>query len=139
MEGKRGSECLLKSVSNIDFNPRLFKQTLATTGITLTKALANNINAASALYVGPYRPVFMPETSEVVINLVYNKDDHQILGAQFYGEYDLTQSANAISISIQNHNTIEDLAYTDMLFNPFYDQPVNYLNQVAQMAIDQEA
>ncbi|MFR0554535.1 hypothetical protein AB0Y04_04090 [Loigolactobacillus coryniformis] len=37
------------------------------------------------------------------------------------------------------HNTIEDLAYTDMLFNPFYDQPVNYLNQVAQMAIDQEA
>ncbi|WP_418001009.1 transposase [Lacticaseibacillus paracasei] len=26
MEGKRGSECLLKSVSNIDFNPRYDKE-----------------------------------------------------------------------------------------------------------------
>ncbi|VFI65668.1 hypothetical protein LAP9434_03215 [Lactiplantibacillus plantarum] len=28
MEGKRGSECLLKSVSNIDFNPDYDKQRL---------------------------------------------------------------------------------------------------------------
>ncbi len=118
---------------------RLFDQTLATTGVTLKKALASGADAASATYIGPYRPLFMPKTSEVMIELVYSKVDHRILGAQFYGEYDLTQSANAVSISIQNHNTIEDLAFTDMLFNPFYDQPVNYLNQVAQMAIDQEA
>ncbi|MFD1319085.1 FAD-dependent oxidoreductase [Loigolactobacillus zhaoyuanensis] len=117
---------------------RLFAQTLATTGITLKKALAAGIDATSVTYCGPYRPTFMPQTSEVVIELVYDRVDHRILGAQFFGEYDLTQSANAISISIQNQNTIEDLAFTDMLFNPFYDQPVNYLNQVAQMAIDQE-
>ncbi|MFD0898152.1 FAD-dependent oxidoreductase [Loigolactobacillus binensis] len=117
---------------------RLFAQTLATTGVTLKRALASGIAAASVTYRGPYRPLFMPQTSEVVIELVYAKTNHRILGAQFYGEYDLTQSANAVSISIQNKNTIEDLAFTDTLFNPFYDQPVNYLNQVAQMALDQE-
>lgn len=30
MEGKRGSECLLKSVSNIDFNPEQTEELLKT-------------------------------------------------------------------------------------------------------------
>ncbi|MGA3439954.1 hypothetical protein ACA574_17450, partial [Lactiplantibacillus plantarum] len=30
MEGKRGSECLLKSVSNIDFNPRFSETEMPT-------------------------------------------------------------------------------------------------------------
>ena len=30
MEGKRGSECLLKSVSNIDFNPKFYDETNGT-------------------------------------------------------------------------------------------------------------
>jgi len=30
------------------------------------------------------------------------------------------------------------LAYVDMLFSPNFDDPFNYLNLVAQMAVDQE-
>lgn len=36
MEGKRGSECLLKSVSNIDFNPKWTEQELDTDLIIYT-------------------------------------------------------------------------------------------------------
>ena len=35
MEAKRGSECLLKSVSNIDFNPKLGKDGNVTTEVLL--------------------------------------------------------------------------------------------------------
>jgi len=34
VEGKRGSECLLKSVSNIDFNPTFVKNQIVPTKIT---------------------------------------------------------------------------------------------------------
>lgn len=46
--------------------------------------------------------------------------------------------ANLISTMIQNGNTIDDLAYVDMLFNPNYDQPWNYLNLLGQAAVNQE-
>jgi len=58
------------------------------------------------------------------------------LGAQLFSKHEVAQSANAISIAIQNNNTIDDLAFVDMLFQPNYDNPWNYLNLVAQMAID---
>lgn len=38
MEGKRGSECLLKSVSNIDFNPLLATCELNDTAMGMTIA-----------------------------------------------------------------------------------------------------
>ncbi|WP_461215510.1 FAD-dependent oxidoreductase [Lacticaseibacillus sp. GG6-2] len=116
---------------------RLFDENLATTGLTLVRAQRDQVPAASVTYVGPYRPVFMKGHADVRITLVYNTENRQILGAQLISSHEITQSANAVSIAIQNHNTIDDLAYVDMLFNPHYDQPFNYLNLVAQMAVTQ--
>ena len=43
-----------------------------------------------------------------------------------------------ISVCIQNKNTIDELAFMDMLFQPNYDNPFNYLNLVAQQAVAKE-
>lgn len=88
-------------------------------------------------YVGPYRPAFMAGHDDVRITLVYCLEDRRVLGAQLWSTHEITQSANAISIAIQNRNTIDNLAFVDMLFNPHYDQPFNYLNLVAQQAVTQ--
>ncbi|MFD1465390.1 FAD-dependent oxidoreductase [Lapidilactobacillus mulanensis] len=116
----------------------LFNHTLASTGLTLHHAQAAGFNAASVTYHDNYRPDYMPTTAMLTIILVYNRDNRQILGAQLYSKHEVAQSANTISVCIQNKNTIDDLAYVDMLFQPNYDQPFNYLNLVAQMAIEQE-
>lgn len=80
----------------------------------------------------------MPTTDLLTIELVYDRKNRQILGAQLFSKHEVAQSANAISICIQNKNTIDDLAFVDMLFQPYYDEPFNYLNLVAQLAIEQE-
>lgn len=116
---------------------RVFDDNLGTTGLTLVNANKQGIPAAAVTYVGPYRPAFMPTHPDVKITLVYHTEDHRILGAQLLSQHEITQSANALSIAIQNRNTIEQLAYQDMLFNPHYDQPFNYLNLVAQLAVEQ--
>ncbi|MCT2908504.1 NADH oxidase [Schleiferilactobacillus harbinensis] len=116
----------------------LFGNTLATTGITLTNARKSGIDAAGVLYHANYRPDFMHPNTPVTIKLVYDRQDRRVLGAQLWSLHEVTQSANAISIAIQNRNTIDDLAYVDMLFQPHFDQPFNYLNQAAQMAVAQE-
>lgn len=116
----------------------LFGNTLATTGITLANAKKRGMDAAAVTYHGNYRPDFMHPNAPITIELVYDRSDRRILGAQLWSAHEVTQSANAVSIAIQNRNTIDDLAYVDMLFQPHFDQPFNYLNQTAQLAVAQE-
>ncbi|WP_308723692.1 hypothetical protein [Lactiplantibacillus plantarum] len=54
--------------------------------------------------------------AKVTIELVYNYQNRQLLGAQFWSRHDIAQAANTISVMIQNQNTIDDLAYVDMFF-----------------------
>ncbi|WP_461213990.1 FAD-dependent oxidoreductase [Lacticaseibacillus sp. GG6-2] len=116
---------------------RLYDKTLACTGMTLHRALTEGFHARSVTVSDSYRPEFMPDAYPLHMVLVYNEDNREILGAQFLSKHEITQSANLVSVMIQNHNTIDDLAYVDMLFNPWYDKPWNYLNILGQAAVTQ--
>ncbi|WP_125568141.1 FAD-dependent oxidoreductase [Companilactobacillus insicii] len=116
----------------------LFGYTLASTGLTLKNALEWGFNADAVVYHDYYRPDYMPTTEMLTIRLVYDKDNRKILGAQLFSKHEVAQSANTISVMIQNNNTIDDLAFIDMLFQPNYDNPFNYLNLVGQLAVAKE-
>ncbi|MFD1433249.1 FAD-dependent oxidoreductase [Lacticaseibacillus yichunensis] len=114
---------------------RLYDKTMACTGMTLKRARNHGFEADTVTLTDNYRPEFMPTTAPVTMALVWDKESRQILGAQLYSSYDIAQSANLLSVMIQNRNTIDDLAYVDMLFNPNYDKPWNYLNLLGQAAV----
>lgn len=118
---------------------QLFNYTLATTGLTYEVAKMSNMPVKRVVFDGTWRPSYMPSTDPLRIELTYNPENRQILGAQFWSPHEVAQSANTVSVAIQNGNTIDDLAFVDMLFSPNFDDPFNYLNLVAQMAVDQEA
>ncbi|WP_048001056.1 FAD-dependent oxidoreductase [Lactiplantibacillus herbarum] len=117
----------------------LFGKTIVSSGMTLEHAQAEKIPAAAVTFEDNYRPEFMPTTKPVLMQLVYNPETREILGAQFMSEHDVSQSANVISVMIQNRNTIDDLGFVDMFFQPIYDRPFNYLNLLGQAAIAQAA
>jgi len=117
----------------------IFGYTMASTGLTLQHAQASGFDDADMVtFEGTWRPEYMPSTDKLSINLVYNRANRRILGAQLLSKHEVAQSANALSIAIQNKNTIDDLAFVDMLFQPNFDDPFNYLNLVAQMAVEKE-
>ena len=68
----------------------------------------------------------MPTTEKVMMELVYEKGTNRIVGAQFMSKYDITQSANTMSLAVQNKMTVEDLALSDFLFQPHFDRPWTY-------------
>lgn len=117
---------------------QLFEHTMATTGLTLGAAQKKKLPVRHAVYQGNWRPAYMPTTAKVTIDLVYDYQNRRLLGAQFWSRHDIAQAANTISVMIQNQNTIDDLAYVDMFFQPNFDQPFNYLNLVGQLAVKQE-
>ncbi|MDA5386791.1 FAD-dependent oxidoreductase [Loigolactobacillus backii] len=116
----------------------LYGKTVASTGLTLERAQKHGFTAAAVDLTDNYRPEFMESTTPVEMRLVYDQNDHRILGGQLVSKYDIAQSANLLSVCIQNKNTIEDLAFVDMLFSPYDDRPFNYLNLLGQAAMQQE-
>lgn len=116
---------------------RIYDYTLACSGMTAARARKDGFNVGAVTYTDNYRGEFMPTTTPVTMRLVWDQDNRQILGGQLISKYDISQSANLLSVMIQNKNTIDDLAYVDMLFNPHYDRPWNYLNLLGQAAVAQ--
>lgn len=117
----------------------LYGRTIVSTGLTLAAAKQQGVNAEQVIVKDNYRPEFMPTTEPVLMSLVYDPDSRRILGGALMSKYDVSQSANTLSVCIQNENTIDDLAMVDMLFQPNFDRPFNYLNILAQAAQAQAA
>ena len=114
----------------------LYGQAFTSTGLTQNRAEFFGLNPQSYTYVDWQRPTFMQTNSRVSVHLVFDKVTHRLLGGQLQSkEADVAQATDALSVAIQNRNTLEDLAFVDMLFHPQYNQPLNYLNAAAQQAI----
>ena len=117
---------------------KIYNHNIAATGLTESAAKLAGLSAASASIEDNYRPEFMPENEVIQLKLVYETETHRIVGAQVISDADFTQAINTISVSISNQMTIEQLALTDFFFQPHFNKPVNYLNQVALKAMADE-
>ena len=115
----------------------LFGYKIGSTGVNVTSAELMGIDVGFTVMTDNYRPEFMPTTEEVLMGLVYDKATQRILGGQLLSKYDITQSANTLSLAIQNKMTLEDLALADFFFQPHFDRPWNYLNLLAQKALQE--
>ncbi|MDV2603463.1 FAD-dependent oxidoreductase [Pediococcus acidilactici] len=113
----------------------LFGKTLASTGLTEGGAQARGVEVDSVTLEQDYRPEFMLTTTPILMRLVWDPKTRVVLGGAFYSDYDCAQSANTVSLAIQNKMTIDDLSMVDMFFQPNYDQPLNYINALAMAAV----
>lgn len=113
----------------------LFGWNIGSTGLTKESAALNDLEVNVTVMEDNYRPEFMPTTENILMELVSEKESGRIVGAQFMSKYDITQSANTMSVVIQNEMTVEDLALQDFFFQPHFDRPWNYLNILAQTAL----
>ena len=116
----------------------LFGWNIGSTGVNEGSAKHFGLETHSVYVEDNYRPEFMPTNEKLYMKLVYEVGTGRIVGGQIMSKYDCTASANTLSLAIQNKMTIEDLAYVDFFFQPVFDRPWNYLNILAQAAVEQE-
>lgn len=114
---------------------QLYDLSLAATGLTVAGAAARGVEVASTTLVQDFRPDFMLTTEPVTCVLTWDPTTREVKGAQFACRHDISQAANAVSIAIHNHNTIDELAGFDFFFQPNFGQPVNYVGAVAMQAV----
>ncbi|HFI0464007.1 TPA: FAD-dependent oxidoreductase [Streptococcus suis] len=116
----------------------LFGWNIGSTGVTENSAPVFGLDTRAVYVEDNYRPEFMPTNEKLYMKLVYEVGTKRIVGGQIMSKYDCTASANTLSLAVQNKMTIDDLAYVDFFFQPVFDRPWNYLNILAQAAVEQE-
>ncbi|TPF96288.1 pyridine nucleotide-disulfide oxidoreductase [Bifidobacterium sp. UTCIF-39] len=115
---------------------QLYDLSMAATGLTQGGAEARGVTTRSTTLTQDFRPDFMLTTTPVTCTLTWDPETRVIKGAQFLSrQADVAQAANAVSIAIQAGFTIDQLANVDLLFQPNFSQPVNYIAAVAMQAI----
>lgn len=114
---------------------QLYDNSMSSTGMTLESARAAGFDADAVTFEDNYRPEFMPTNAKVIGTVVWDRSNNQILGAQFMSKLDISMYANTVSVMIQNHNTINFMAMVDMLFQPNFDRPFNFINLLGQQAV----
>lgn len=114
---------------------KIYENNMAATGIT--EALARNLDLEieTVIVTDNYRPEFMPTYEKVTLKVIFDKYTRIVLGAQLNSKVDLTQSINTLSVCIQNHMTIDDLAFVDFFFQPHYNKPWNFINLAGLAAL----
>lgn len=116
----------------------VFSYQFASTGVKQDSAAHFGINAKSTFVVDTYRPKFVPNkagNAKVYFKLTYDPQTMRVLGGQVMSKMNETGDINVISLAIQQHLTVMDLAYCDFFFQPGFDHPWNILNVVAQKAL----
>ncbi|MGM0215280.1 hypothetical protein IGI42_002874 [Enterococcus sp. AZ109] len=119
---------------------RVFDYKFASTGLNDQMASKLGIKTKSVFLDQDTLMDFVPQNlkTRMMFKLVYNPENLEILGAQIMSKEDLTANINAISIAIQTHFTVEQLAYADFFFQPEFDTPWNLLGMAGLKALQQE-
>ncbi len=116
----------------------VFNYRFASTGIKQNTAKHFGVNAKSTFVIDTYRPKFVPDAAgnaKVYFKLTYDPKTLRVLGGQIMSKMDDTADINVISLAIQEHLTIKQLAYCDFFFQPGFDRPWNIINVGAQKAL----
>lgn len=114
---------------------KIYENNMAATGITEALARSLDLEIETVIVTDNYRPEFMPTYEKVTLKVVFDKYTRIVLGAQLNSKVDLTQSVNTLSVCIQNHMTIDDLAFVDFFFQPHYNKPWNFINLAGLAAL----
>ncbi|MQS98357.1 FAD-dependent oxidoreductase [Companilactobacillus halodurans] len=114
----------------------LFGRTYAASGLTKTHADVLGKKVEEVSLEDNYRPEFMLSTTPVLMNLVWDPETRVVLGGALTSKYDVSQSANLLSLAIQKKVTIDELSMVDFFFQPNFDKPVNYVSALAGAAVE---
>lgn len=115
----------------------LFDYKFGQTGVHNFESENYDGNLGSKYVEEMIRPKFMQDEAKVHMKIIYDEDTHRILGGQIMSKEDLVESINTLSIAINAGFTLEQLAFVDFFFQPDFDRPWNYLNVLAQQALNE--
>lgn len=97
---------------------KVFEYTLARTGMNPRALKMMNQDFESTLIVAPSTPGFYPNPKDMIMELYYNSNTREILGAEIFGEKGIDKRIDVLSTAILGKLTVDDLPNLDLAYAP---------------------
>jgi NADPH-dependent 2,4-dienoyl-CoA reductase/sulfur reductase-like enzyme/rhodanese-related sulfurtransferase len=118
------------------FTLKIFALAVAATGLSLTAAQREGLDAVSALVIQADRAHFYPGQDLMYLNLVVEKKTRRLLGVQGLGSNGdaLVGRVNSIAPLLSHRATLEDLSNLEVAYSPPFAAALDIVNAVANTA-----
>ncbi len=114
------------------FVSKIGKLEVAATGFNTEIAESHGFEVVTSRIKHWIKPNYMPNSTELTVKLIVDKNSGKILGGQAVGEQGAAWRVNIISLAIREGITITELGKTELAYSP----PVSEMYDVLSMAIE---
>lgn len=97
---------------------KVFGYTLARTGLNARALKMMSHDYESTFIVAPSTPGFYPDPKDMLMEVYYNENTRQVLGAEIFGEKGVDKRIDVISTAILGKLTVDDLSNLDLAYAP---------------------
>jgi len=97
---------------------KVFDYTLARTGLNGRALKMMDHDFESTFIVAPSTPRFYPEPKDMLIEVYYNPNTREILGAEIFGEKGVDKRIDVLSTAILGKLTVDELTDLDLAYAP---------------------
>lgn len=106
---------------------QVFGMTLGRTGISHHQAENLGYQVESALWTGPDKPHYMPDSGPIAIKLVASKRNRALLGAQVLGTGDAAKRLDVATAAVHFKANLDDIGAIDISYAPPFSPPIDPL------------
>jgi NADPH-dependent 2,4-dienoyl-CoA reductase/sulfur reductase-like enzyme/rhodanese-related sulfurtransferase len=106
---------------------KVFGMTLGRTGISHKQAENLGFQVESALWTGPDKPHYMPDSGPIAIKLVASKRNRDLLGAQVLGTGDAAKRLDVATAAVHFKANLDDIGAIDISYAPPFSPPIDPL------------
>ncbi|MBP2625782.1 MAG: CoA-disulfide reductase [Firmicutes bacterium] len=118
---------------------KLMNLNVGKTGLTENEAKAQGYEYITAVAAGHDRPHYMPEAKLIIIKLIVDRKNRKILGAQAFGEGEVSKRIDIIATTLTLGGTIDDLFDIDLAYAPPYSSPIDNVAVAANVVMNKLA
>jgi NADPH-dependent 2,4-dienoyl-CoA reductase/sulfur reductase-like enzyme len=97
---------------------KVFGYTLARTGLNARALKMLSHDYESTFIVAPSTPGFYPDPKDMLMEVYYNENTRQVLGAEIFGEKGVDKRIDVLSTAILGKLTVDDLSNLDLAYAP---------------------
>lgn len=97
---------------------KVFDFTMARTGLNARALKMMNHDYESTFIVAPATPGFYPDPKDMLLEIYYNPNTRQVLGAEIFGEKGVDKRIDVLSTAILGKLTVDDLPNLDLAYAP---------------------
>ena len=115
---------------------RAFEYTLGRTGLTEKQAKELEPDLETAIWAGPDKPHYLPESKPLVIKMIASRGSRRLLGVQIVGTGDASKRVDVAASAIFFGATVDQLANVDLGYAPPYSTAIDPIATAAHVMVN---